>query len=179
LNPGGNKGSSLAGSIRTARHGNNAYLDEVWSPNGRDQRRGQSVLQRRVQHLCRDMGQDTRDVPASNLAFTRSVDISTHADFDDAVRMCMPVHHIFLRAIRPVFLMTFGSIDHFRKAGFNGQYETRSAEHGGWKAYRGSTTVDGCNYLFGNVPHMSVWASDRRPAVMDWVLEEFRSRQLG
>lgn len=65
LNPGGSEGSTLKDSIEASRRANNAYLDEEWAPGGYVQPRGQSTLQRRVEALCRAMGVETRDTPAS------------------------------------------------------------------------------------------------------------------
>lgn len=177
LNPGGDGSSTLADSIRASRAGHNCYLDEQWAPGGRLQPKGKATLQRRVQDLCRRMGRDTRLVPASNLAFTRSVRIGAHENFEAAVQHCFPVHQIFLDAIEPDFLMTFGSIDNFSKIGGIVELEGISAEHGAWRAHRGKVHVEGRSIRFGNIPHMSLWASDKRPAVMDWVLSDFGYRQ--
>lgn len=170
LNPGGSESSTLRDSIAASRAGHNAYLDEEWAPGGHVQPKGQATLQRRVQALCAAMGCDTRAVPASNLVFTRSTRTGMHLDYAGALKLCLPVHHIFLKAIRPAFLMTFGSMDYFRQAVTVTQSESRSAEHGTWQAHRGRATVAGQEVAFGNVPHMSLWASDKRPAVIEWVL---------
>jgi hypothetical protein len=174
LNPGGDAGSTLRDSISKSRAGQNAYLDEQWSPGGRLRPKGQATLQKRVQALCASMGLETRAVPASNLVFTRSIRLSALLDFDAALSLCLPVHHIFADAIRPKFLMTFGSIDNFTKAVTITQLESRSAEHDTWNAHRGRATINGQDVIFGNIPHMSVWASDKRPDVVSWVIEALR-----
>jgi hypothetical protein len=170
LNPGGTEGATLRDSIDGSRRGNNAYLDEEWAPGGHVQPRGQSTLQRRVQALCRSMGVETRDTPASNLAFTRSTGLATHSGYAGAVKLCAPVHEIFMNAIQPRFLMTFGSIGHFA-AGVNIlSVESRDAQHGTWKAHRGKAIAFGHEVSFGNIPHMSLWSSDRRADVVNWAL---------
>lgn len=171
LNPGGTEGATLGDSIAASRRGNNAYLDEEWAPGGHVQPRGQSTLQRRVQGLCRAMGVDTRDTPASNLAFTRSTGLAGHSDYKGAVAMCAPVHQLFMDAIRPRFVMTFGNLDHFAAGVRVLSVESVDARHGGWKAHRGRALAFGHEVEFGNVPHMSLWASDKREDVVNWVIE--------
>lgn len=170
LNPGGAEGSTLRDSIMRSRAQHNAYLDEEWAPGGHMQPKGQATLQRRIQNLCSIMGVDTRDVPASNLVFTRSTRISTHLSFPAALKLCLPVHDIFIDAIQPRFLMTFGSIANSKMAVNITHMEERSAKHGTWMAYRGKGTIAGREIAFGNVPHMSLWASDKRPEVVQWAI---------
>lgn len=174
LNPGGSEGANLKDSLERSRVGINAYLDEVWAPGGRPQPKGQAVLQRRVQDLCNRLGLDTRQVPASNLAFTRSARVGLHDDFAAAAKACLPVHEIFAATIRPDFLLTFGSIENFKKVVSLRQIESRLAQHGDWKAHRGIATFAGRAISFGNIPHMSLWASDRRPEVVDWATNGFK-----
>lgn len=173
LNPGGAEDLTLQDSIARSRAGHNSYLDEQWAPGGHLQPPGQATLQRRVQGLCAMMKLPTRDVPASNLVFTRSTRLSYHLDFQSALRLCQPVHEIFFEAIKPAFLMTFGSIDNFRESAAIESLETRLARHGTWKAHRGTAMISGRRVRFGNVPHLSLWASDKRSDVVEWVLEGF------
>jgi hypothetical protein len=175
LNPGGSNGATLKDSLDNSRSGHNAYLDEEWCPGGNWRPKGEATLQRRVQHLCRMMGKDTREVPASNLAFTQSVRIDTHNDFPAAIRASLPVHELFVEAIQPRFLMTFGSLGNFANAVTLDRIESRSAEHGTWQAHRGYATIGGRRLSFGNVPHMSLWASDKREHVLAWVLKSLNS----
>ncbi len=171
LNPGGSDGPSLRESIAASRREHNAYLDEEWAPGGHFQPMGQATLQRRVQNLCSRMGLDTRSVPASNLVFTRSSRLDKHLAFDEALKLCAPVHEIFIRAIKPRFMMTFGAIGNFKTAVTMTSIESRLANHGSWKAHRGTAMIDGLEFRFGNVPHLSLWGSDNRLEVVDWTLE--------
>lgn len=171
LNPGGAGDATLRDSIMMSCAQHNAYLDEQWAPGGHLQPKGQATLQRRIQLLCSMMGIDTREVLASNLVFTRSTRISTHLSFPTALKMCLPVHHIFIDAIQPQFLMTFGNIANFKNAVAITHIEERSAQHGTWMAYRGRGTIAGREIAFGNVPHMSIWASDKQPEVARWAIE--------
>ena len=176
LNPGGNEGATLKDSLERSRAGVNAYLDEVWSPGGRPQPKGQATLQRRVQRLCEQLGLQTRQVPASNLAFTRSARVGLHDDFAAAAKACLPVHEFFAEMIRPRFLLTFGSLDNFEKVVSLGRVESRLADHGGWKAHRGTAKFAGRDIPFGNIPHMSLWASDKRPEVVAWATSQFNAQ---
>lgn len=171
LNPGGDSATTLRQSIATARRGNNAYLDESWNPGGHFQPKGQATLQRRVQHLCRFLGLETRKVPASNLAFTRSRRLDGHHGYSDDVRLCLPVHQIFLRAIQPRMLVTFGNVQHFAHAFKISRQETKPAEHGDWKVHRGRIVIEGREVHFANIPHMSLWASDKRESVLRWAMD--------
>lgn len=170
LNPGGGEGATLRDSINASRRGNNAYLDEEWAPGGHLQPRGASTLQRRVQALCGVMGVETRHTPASNLAFTRSTGLAAHPGYAGAVELCAPVHKLFMDVIQPLFLMTFGSLSHFASGVKITRVESRDARHGTWKAHRGTAVAFGHEVAFGNVPHMSLWASDSREDVVRWAV---------
>lgn len=170
LNPGGSDGPTLGDSILASRREHNCYLDEEWAPGGHVQPMGQATLQRRVQDLCLKLKLNTRNVPASNLVFTRSTRLSTHSSFKTTAQACLVVHKIFLEAIQPDLLFTFGSIGNFEGFGKIEQLESRSANHGTWMAHRGKVAISGKSVRFANIPHMSLWASDRRPEVIDWVL---------
>jgi uracil-DNA glycosylase len=116
------------------------------------------------------MGVETRDTPASNLAFTRSTGLAAHPGYEGAVELCAPVHRLFMDAVRPRFVMTFGSLAHFA-SGVNIQsVESRDARHGNWRAHRGRAVAFGHEVAFGNVPHISLWASDSRADVVEWAI---------
>ncbi len=172
LNPGGAEKVTIRESMDSARAEINAYLDEEWTPGGRLQPKGQAPLQRRVQLLCQMLGVDTRDMPASNLVFTRSLRLEHHPNFKAAIELCLPVHRIFLEAIQPAFLMTFGSLENFDIAFDVIEKESRAAEHANWKAHRGIAKLGSLRFNFGNIPHMSVWASDKRERVVLWTIEK-------
>ena len=128
-------------------------------------------MQRRVQELCQEMRVATRSTPASNLAFTRSTGIASHPGYKGSVKLCEPVHKMFMEAIEPKFLMTFGQIDHFASGVEIISKESRCAQHGQWKAHRGEALAFGFRVRFGNVPHLSFWASNARKDVVRWAIE--------
>ncbi|PYE30028.1 hypothetical protein C8J35_11519 [Rhizobium sp. PP-F2F-G38] len=175
LNPGGSEGATVRESLAQSRNGHNAYIDEQWSPGGHLKAAGTAPLQRRVQGLCQTMGLETRSVPASNLVFTRSTRLNSHADFASELTLCLPVHAIFLNAVQPQFLMTFGGIDNFRKAVAVLSMESRPAGHATWQAHRGRAIFCGRELQFANVPHLSLWASNLNPEVLLWAVERMKS----
>ena len=176
LNPGGSERTTLRDSISKSRAGCNAYLDERFAPGGHLRCAGQATLQRRVQGLCNLMGLDTRNVPASNLVFVRSTRLKNYPNFDAARALCFPVHQIFLEAIKPKFLMTFGALKSFGSLDSSWAdfrlvaSESRCVQHGRWKAHRGRVLIASTEIAFGNIPHMSVWASDQRQEVVRWAI---------
>ena len=170
LNPGGSEGATLRQSIAASREEHNCYLDEQWAPGGHVQPIGQSTLQRRIQALCKIMGLETRSVPASNLAFTRSTRVATHSNFRSAVDACLAVHRTFLDAIEPDLILTYGNLANFEGFAQLGKVESRLADHGNWQAHRGTAVISGRSVRLANIPHMSLWASDRREHVVRWAL---------
>ncbi len=170
LNPGGLAGATLRASLAGSRAGRNCYEDECWAPGDRELGKGQAPLQRRVRHLCQTMKLEPRAVPASNLVFTRSRDVATHGGFEAAIELCLPVHRIFVEAIRPRLLVTFGGFGYFEKAFSVESVEKASALHGTWRARRGRARLGGLNFAFANVPHMSRWGSDSRETVLRWAI---------
>jgi hypothetical protein len=171
LNPGGGEGATLRQSLGGSRAGHNCYLDECWAPGGYVQPKGEATLQRRVRHLARMMGLEPRALPGSNLVFTRSPRVGVHDGFAADLDLCLPVHRLFLRTISPGLIFTFGNLLLFSRAFALENVESRPADHGNWQAHRGTARLDGRVYRFANVPHMSIWASDRREHVLRWALE--------
>ncbi len=83
-----------------------AYCDESWT--GRPT--GKAKLQQGIQHLLSRIGLSPREVPASNLIFTRSRQ-SAHIDKDverDLIEECWPFHNAVIRELRPRAVICFG-----------------------------------------------------------------------
>lgn len=103
LNPGGNPieqatetiGSCIANaSSRPAEW--SAYVDDTW----RGRTPGSRPLQRRVQHLLRQVGLDPRSVPAANVVFVRSRrESDLEAEKARLLQACWPVHHALIAAM--------------------------------------------------------------------------------
>ncbi|MGA1798685.1 hypothetical protein VH567_07880 [Sphingomonas sp. 4RDLI-65] len=170
LNPGGESESSLRDNLVSARQGKNAFLDEAWENRRKAYECGMAPLQLRVAAVCERLGIPVRDVPASNLVFTRSRDVNAHKDFKTAISLCAPVHTMLLQTIQPKLLLTFGSINWIKKVADTLDYKSEKARYGSWKAHRGRIKIFGQEMQFANVPHMSYWHSVTRTDVVDWAL---------
>lgn len=170
LNPGGNPtvqtetvGESLA-SLPTRQE--NAYLDESWKgkPNGR------SVLQLRVQWLLQQLGFAIRDVCASNLIFTRSVD-ATDSGYPQTASLCWPIHEQILRIVQPRLIVVFGNSDISPFQFLRNQFQPESiiyqhSGHGDWRC-SGFSAANGLKVV--GMPHLSRYAVDRHPQIAEWV----------
>ena len=97
INPGGDH-SDLGGET-VGKHTNevlynyerdwSAYKDEKWPKH----QRGSAPLQKRVKHLCSEIGLDAAEVPASNVIFKRSIDFSKlQGDAKRVAKECWPFH---------------------------------------------------------------------------------------
>lgn len=170
LNPGGEGEWSLRDNLLSARQGKNAYLDEEWENRRGRYALGMAPLQLRVAAVCERLGIPVRNVPASNLVFTRSRDVGAHKGFQAAISLCAPVHTMLFQTIQPKLLFTFGSIDWIKKAADSIVYESKKARHGSWDAHRGRIKIFGQDMQFANVPHMSYWHSTTRTDVVDWAI---------
>ncbi|WP_156362301.1 hypothetical protein [Sphingomonas sp. Leaf208] len=170
LNPGGEGEWTLRDNLASARKGKNAYLDEAWENRKGTYGCGRAPLQLRVVAVCKQLGIPVRNVPASNLVFTRSRDVGAHKGFQAAISLCAPVHTMLLQTIQPKLLFTFGSIDWIKKAANSLVYESKKARHGSWDAHRGRIKIFGQDMQFANVPHMSYWHSTTRTDVVDWAI---------
>jgi len=110
-NPGGSPEGREDESIENSLHNlaakkTNEYLDDSWN----DKPPGEAVLQKRVCWLLEQLNMDVREVCASNLIFSRSVD-AKNSNFKDMANLCWPVHEYILNIVRPRMIITFGNSD--------------------------------------------------------------------
>jgi hypothetical protein len=83
-----------------------AYADESW----RGFAVGAKKLQRRVQHLCRAIGEDPRAVPASNVIFVRTTREAHMRDLKrDYLRACWPVHRAVIDGLGVKVIVCMGA----------------------------------------------------------------------
>ncbi len=96
INPGGNPsndGGETVGKhtdmvLSSKRDDWSAYRDEIWGSEP-----GSAPLQKRIKHLCREIGMDLCEVPASNLIFKRSTVFSKlQGDAKQLAEACWPFH---------------------------------------------------------------------------------------
>jgi hypothetical protein len=170
LNPGGDPRAHL----KTLRYHlenlpskvENHYLDQSWG--GRPA--GGRPLQQRVQWLARALGQDLRDVCASNLIFVRSVDAKS-SGYPELARVCWPVHRAILDVIQPRLVIAFGNSGispyGFLRTAFrlSSKEESFPSGHGDWRclAFRAA------GMQIAGLPHLSRYAVDRHPSVAQWL----------
>ena len=174
-NPGGSPDDQAANTVRASLEAMptktlNNYLDEAWqTASGRSYSKGQAPLQRRVVWLLQELGLRPREVPASNLIFVRSIDVSGIL-FGELADLCWEVHETILDIVRPRLLVVFGNSEPspytylFEKFNPTGE-ETIESGHGNWlcRAFR----VDGGLSVVG-LPHLSRYNIIGKTAVVNW-----------
>ena len=174
LNPGGNPdthndtvSSSLAElSTRT----DNAYLDESWQYRGRPYRIGESPLQKRVCWLLIQLGQNARNVCASNLIFTRSKS-AEGSGYPETADLCWPVHEKIIAIVRPKIIIAFGNSGespyNFLYSKLQGNNERRfPSGHGHWFC---ASFVSSSGATVVGLPHLSRYAVNNHTRVAEWV----------
>ena len=110
-NPGGDP--ETHGTETVSRHTNyvmsdapdrwSAYMDEVWQGRG-------SVMQTRMQYLFRALKLDPRQVPSSNLIFTRSrrgADLKMKSR--ELINLCWKFHAEVIKQLQPAAIICLGS----------------------------------------------------------------------
>jgi hypothetical protein len=110
-NPGGEPGDySIEGAIHQCTTGEihnwpaenwNAYLDEEWGSE-----KGEHLIQRNVQTLCKSIGVDLRQICASNLIFIQSRNEGALKEKNPEI--FLPVHEAVLDIVRPRCILVFG-----------------------------------------------------------------------
>lgn len=172
VNPGGeNDGTNTIRQSLALLPSNatNAYLDEPWEPY----EKGRHPLQRNVQALFRHLGQEPRDVCASNLIFNRSRREGRSGGFP-AAEECWPVHEMILRVVQPLVVITFGRLPfEFLTSKWRLQKgDARPAGHANWSCQIGSSTN---NPLVIGLPHLSIYAMRNHTEVLDWVKDHVQA----
>jgi hypothetical protein len=145
----------------------NAYLDEDWSSDRRSYDKECHPLQKNFKCLFQALGENPRDVCASNLIFKRSPD-EQGAEYPDLAELCWPVHKAILEIVRPSAIITFGfqPFEFVTKQLGGGYIESFNSGHGKWK-WR-SLIREGKPSLIG-LPHLSKYALWCRPKVVEKV----------
>jgi hypothetical protein len=172
-NPGGCPGDEVEESLERSieeitTKTSNEYLDDSW--NGRAP--GSSVLQKRVRWLLEHLGEQVREVCASNLIFARSNDAAS-SRYAELADMCWPVHEYLLRVVQPTFVLVFGNSNELSpyhyikgKLGVAVEHEPHSSGHGNWQLK--ACQLHGGTMLVG-LPHLSRYAIDNHPEIIRWI----------
>ncbi len=137
----------------------NSYVHATWQ--------GRDTLQRRILWLLAELGHSPQAVAASNLIFPRSRGKASLARVGYA-DLCWPVHERIIEIVRPRVILTYeGTPYRHLRARFGASREERyPAGHGDWECR--SFAVQG-RFRVVRVPHMSRYAIDRHPDVVDWI----------
>lgn len=177
LNPGGDQGTGaiLADAPKEVlKRTENAYLDENWVNKREDSEKGKALLQKRVQWLLASLGKKVEEVCASNLIFVQTADAGQieHA----WLQKCIPVHEAILEVVQPKVILAFGNGGlspfsalqrHFGQT--RESFTTFPSGHGNWTVKRFETHVSGRNIQVIGLPHLSRYAIDKHPAVIEWI----------
>lgn len=111
LNPGGDPidiRETIGEDIKklTNRPSNwSAYTDEPWGADS-----GERPHQKRVVEICRLLGQDVREVFATNAIFVRTPDAAALKNrYNELKDRCFKVHQYFLSIVRPKTIICLGN----------------------------------------------------------------------
>jgi hypothetical protein len=136
---------------------------------------GAKPLQRRVQLICRELGNEPRTVCSSNLIFVRSRD-RTGFGFPLSADICWPVHASIIQIVRPRLILSFDAQVYGyvgkRFAGRNfATVETIPSGHGDGLCRRSELSLPYDRVHLVQLPHLSRFAINRKPAVAAWLRE--------
>lgn len=113
FNPGGDPieqkedtiGKNILYALSSRENSWSAYLDECW-PGAET---GKSLMQINVKYLCRKLGVNPRNVPASNLIFQRARrEKFLIGDRKKFIRDCWPVHQAVIDNLSVKIIICFG-----------------------------------------------------------------------
>ena len=112
-NPGGDSPpcltfkDTIAGDICNFLHRHNEfyspYRDQRWGKGGK-----YKPLQRGVLHLIKKVGQCPSEVPASEVVFQHSKDLTELGDFNSKAKLCWPFHKEVIRALEVRVVVCLG-----------------------------------------------------------------------
>jgi hypothetical protein len=173
-NPGGDpvkEPMTLAQHVEQSPLDWNEYIDAMWMPRGRLCQAGQALLQRRVRWLLEQLGQQPREVCASNLIFRRSKDrkqLGSSYEQQKMADQCWPIHKWIMEQVQPHIVLCIDS-DAFkyicRREQLN-DIEQFAAGHGNWQC-NATKLKDGTQLI--SVPNLSLYAIDYHPEVVSWI----------
>ena len=158
------------------------YSCESWLVRGRYCEPGEGGFQPSVVCLIEKLGQDPRDVPASNIVFVRTKNAKDLKDKDKLANDCWPLHRKVISQIQPILILSMG-----RAAQRILQEKTRSFEKscsirtGNGKNYLAEIFRNERGCLYASVVHSSranKWtnANSDPSNVIGRVLEEAKVR---
>ena len=83
------------------------YLDSDWDGKGV----GKDRMQRRIAHMFTALNLDARNIPSSNLIFTRSTRVNTlKTNPSDLANVCWPFHQSVIDTLGPKIIICMGGL---------------------------------------------------------------------
>ncbi|MDN5215116.1 hypothetical protein QQ020_23750 [Fulvivirgaceae bacterium BMA12] len=178
FNPGGNaedNKSTVLNSLNdfSARK-KNAYLDERWKSNSGEYEIGEHPLQRHLVEVMKTIGQDLRDVCASNLIFLRSPG-HYGVKYPASAKDCWGIHEMILEIVQPRIILAFGngprSPYNFLLHKYNA-YESTSIDckpGSKWKCRFFKTKIQDREASVIGLPHLSRYSIKNKDMVVKWI----------
>jgi hypothetical protein len=151
----------------------NEYVDGRWMPGGRICAPGDAPMQRRVQHLLAGIGVPVRSVAASNVIFVRSRNASSLEAPAHLAEQCWVVHAFMLKIVQPKVILSIGGnavFDFVREKGrILSPMKQFPSGHGTWQCQSARIDLGGMPVTLVSVPHLSRYAVNQHPDVLQWV----------
>ena len=107
------------------------------------------------------LGYNLRDVPATNIVFTRDRSCDTHPDLDGDAARCWPIHIFMMRMVKPKVIIAFGSGESDSPFAYLRQFlkpanvETISAGQDTFSCHRFTSSIEGRPTNIVIVPHLT------------------------
>ena len=173
INPGGELTTTIRQSLDDLDKERNEYLDYSW--DGRPP--GEHKLQKQIRRFIGGLGFDLRDVPASNIVFTRHKSIQTYPDIDDDASLSWPIHLFMLRMIQPQAIVAYGSGEKASPFAYLKRFlkpidvQTIHSGQGNFFCHRFLASIEHRPTKIVIVPHLTRYSPYKRADIMHWVKE--------
>lgn len=84
------------------------YTCESWLVRGKYRKPGEGGIQPSVVHLIQRLGYDPRDIPASNVVFTRTREAEDLKEIDSLSKACWRFHREVIAHLKPKLILCMG-----------------------------------------------------------------------
>ena len=171
--PGGTLPTTIRQSLDDLETDKNEYLDYSWEKRPP----GEAKLQKQVRRYLGGLGFDVRDVPASNIVFTRAKSTGEHPDLDGHAKLSWLIHLRILEIVKPDNILVFGSGQDMSPFSYLKEFlcpkdiEARDAGQKPFTCYRFKTAINNKETGVIAVPHLTRYSPYKHPEIMEWVKE--------